>query len=103
MQRVRDSWCNVHRSAAISILVTFFNSNEILNSDESCREFANLTLENLMVLYYNCNDDDPEVSTTAAYDIVLIYLFRTVKSFCAAHSLYRHLVLTLLPLGARSR
>ena len=99
MQCVRDLWHNVLGSSAISILVAFFNSNETLDSDESCQEFAKLALENLRFLYSNCDDDDPEVSTTTPYNILLIYLFRNIKGCCVAHSSYKRSVPISLPLG----
>jgi hypothetical protein len=61
-----DSWRNVHGSFAMSVLVSFFNSNkERLDSDQSCCDFAKSFLENSKFLYSNSDDDDPKVQYAA--------------------------------------
>ena len=63
MQRLADSWRSSIGSAALSVLIAYFESKEDLkDSDESRTEFAEYALDKLRFCYKKAEGNDEEVS-----------------------------------------
>ena len=60
-QHVSDSWCSVISSTGLSVVNTFFGTNEELTTDESRRAFAKEGLKDLKFLYSNPDVAGPQV------------------------------------------
>lgn len=63
MQRLADSWRSSIGSAALSVLIAYFESQEDLkDSDDNRAEFAEYALDKLRFCYKKADGNDEEVS-----------------------------------------
>jgi hypothetical protein len=61
MQRLSDTWRSRMGSTAIAVVNSFFDSNEIFESDEGRKEFAESGLKTLSFLYEDTTSADQKV------------------------------------------
>jgi hypothetical protein len=76
MQRISDTWCSHFGSTAISILNTFFDSEDIaeeFTTNESHQAFAQNVLENFAFLYSDTALANPKVCNLNKYDTTCYY------------------------------
>jgi len=79
LQRLADSWRNNIGSAAIAILIAYFESpDELRDTDESRAEFADYALDKLRFCFKKADGDDEEVSVYLLCS-VYIHIYTTQR------------------------
>jgi hypothetical protein len=99
LQRLADSWRSSIGSAALSILIAYFESQDDLrDSDESRAEFADHALDKLRFCYKKA-DGDEEVCVYFAYMVYYVHIntrCRISGAFIKVHLLFKLKVNTSL-------
>jgi hypothetical protein len=75
VQCVADSYRSAIRSAAISILTAYFESqDELKDSDENRQEFTKYALDNLRFLYRKADGDNKTISVHIVFFFLALIL-----------------------------